>query len=113
MEQSKNYLQWTREEFMVYVMSYASRLDIIHHIEEKKFIREHAALKDYLHIQKEIQGDSDIDALEKITEYAASHQFSMLDKDLLLAGVNQMFKFNNEQTAMENGILSMLHKVFS
>lgn len=107
-----DYLDWTREEFMAYVMSYAARLDIDHSDEEREFIKNHVAMKDYINIQKEIKKDSDIEALEKINSYGLKHEFSMLDRDLVLIDIKKMFEFKDETTAMEEGIMALLRKVF-
>jgi hypothetical protein len=102
----------SREEFMAYVMSYAARIDIIHSVEERDFIKNHTVLTNYESIQKEIKKDSDIEALEKIESYAAHHKFTLLDRDLILVEVKKMFEFNEENSAMEEGILAMLRKIF-
>ncbi|WP_194851206.1 hypothetical protein [Nonlabens antarcticus] len=113
MKNNVDYLDWTREEFMAYVMSYAARLDIDHSSDERTFIRNHVALTDYVHIQNEIKKDSDVEALEKIDSYGKEHNFSLLDKDLILVEVKKMFEFNDETTAMEEGIMGLLRKIFN
>lgn len=107
-----DFMNWSREEFMAYVMSYAARLDINHSIEEREFIRNHAALSNYTSICKVIKKDNDIEALEKIEAYADHHEFTLLDQDLILLEVKKMFEFNDENSAMEEGILALLRKIF-
>lgn len=112
MKENQEYLNWSREEFMAYVMSYAARLDVNHSLEERKFIREHVATPDYIFIQNLIKKDSDAEALEKIENYSNHHEFTLLDRDLILVEVKKMFEFNDENSAMEEGILLMLQKLF-
>jgi hypothetical protein len=102
----------SREEFMAYVMSYAARLDINHSAEERAFIKNHTVLTNYESIHEEIKKDSDMEALEKIESYAEHHEFTLLDRDLILVEVRKMFEFNDENSAMEEGILAMLRKIF-
>jgi|GEM_PF-2544344 len=106
-----DFRKWSREEFMAYVMSYAARLDVNHSVEEREFIKNHAALSNYTSILKELQKDSDIEALEKIETYMDAHGFTLLDQDLVLLEVQKMFEFNDENSAMELGILAMLRKI--
>ncbi len=112
MNAKEEYLKWNREEFIAYVMSYAARVDVDHSVQERSFIRDYCSLSNYLSIQKEIKQDSDIDALNKIENYTTQHGFTLLDQDLILTEVRKMFEFNDENSAMEEGILAMLRKLF-
>jgi hypothetical protein len=112
MKTPNDFKSWSREQFMAYVMSYAARIDINHSAEEREFIKNHTALTNYDSIHEEIKKDSDMEALEKIESYAKHHEFTLLDSDLILAEVKKMFEFNDENSAMEEGILAMLRKIF-
>ncbi|BAO54146.1 hypothetical protein [Nonlabens marinus] len=112
MNSSEAYLKWNREEFIAYVMSYAARIDVDHSVEERRMIRDYCSFSNYQSIQKEIKKDSDIEALHKIEAYARHHELTLLDQDLVLTEVRKMFEFNEEHSAMEEGILAMLKKLF-
>jgi len=82
---------WTKEEFVAYLLLYAAQANYIETEEEKEIIFQKINKESYKKIHKEIANDNDFQSLEKILANIKKFEYTSKNIDLLLKEIDILY----------------------
>lgn len=102
---------WTREEFLAYVLLYAAHCNYFETKEEENYILSVIDKETYHKIHTEVVVDSDEDNLNKIQQYISNNKLSQEDKDNLIREIKKVFFADGYVDIMEKKVFNILKKI--
>ncbi len=102
---------WTREEFLAYVLLYAAHCNYFETKEEENYILSVVNKETYHKIHTEVVVDSDEDNLNKIQHYVNEHKLSQEDKESLIREIKKVFFADGYVDVMEKKVFKILQKI--
>lgn len=82
---------WTKEEFIAYLLLYAAQANYIDTEEEKEIISKKISYDFYKKIHKELEKDNDFQSLEKILANVKKFDYTSKNIDLLLKEIEILY----------------------
>tara|TARA_B100001029_G_C15037659_1_gene441281 strand:+ start:200 stop:535 length:336 start_codon:yes stop_codon:yes gene_type:complete len=104
-------IDWTKEEFKIFLLIYASQTNFIETEEEIDFIRSRFSNSVIDKIHKDIKGLNDFQKSEIIVNHIKSNDYSQNDLDKILMEIEELYKSDGVFDSMEKSIFSMLTKL--
>ena len=102
---------WTREEFLAYVLLYAAHCNYFETKEEENYILSVIDKETYHKIHTEVVVDSDEDNLNKIQQYISNNKLSQEDKDNLIREIKNVFFADGSVDVLERKVFGILKKI--
>lgn len=102
---------WTREEFLAYVLLYAAHCNYFETKEEENHILSVVDKKTYHKIHTEVVIDSNEENLNKIQAYISEHRLTQEDKDTLIREIKNVFFADGYVDVMEKKVFKILQKI--
>jgi len=102
---------WTREEFLAYVLLYAAHCNFFETKEEERYILSMVNKQTYHKIHTEVVVDSDEENLTKIQQYVTENKISQNDKDHLIRAVKNVFFADGYVDNIEQKVYKILQKI--
>ncbi|RCS26891.1 hypothetical protein DUT90_07135 [Polaribacter sp. WD7] len=102
---------WKKEEFLAYLLLYASHCNFFESKEEEKYILSVVNQETYLKIHNEVVADSDEDSLTKIQDYISHYYLSQPDRDGLIREIKKVFFADGYVDNMEKKVFKILQKI--
>ena len=104
-------LDWTKKEFLAYLLLYAAHCNHIEDIAEQDHIRTKVDEKTFHRIHTEVVVDSDEESLSKIQNYMSENDFTQEEKESLLRGIKEVFFADGSVDLLEKNVFSILKKI--
>lgn len=82
---------WTKQEFLAYILLYAAHCNQIEDINEKEYILSKVNKAIFHKIHTEVVVDANEENLNKIQRYIQENKFSHEEKDCLLRDIKNVF----------------------
>lgn len=102
---------WTKKEFLAYVLLYAAHCNYFETKEEENYILSLVDKETYNKIHTEVVIDSDENNLDKIQEYVSEHKLSQADKENLIREIKNVFFADGYVDVMEKKVFKILQKI--
>ena len=106
-------LTWTKDEFMAYMLIYASQINQIETEEEKELIQSRFDDQILKKIYKEINADNDYQRIQKIMVYTYQNNYTSQDLDDLLKEIKELLECDGRFDATEQALYFYLKKIFN
>jgi hypothetical protein len=104
---------FTRSEFILYLLLYAAEADFKIVNTERKFIIAHTSKKEYSHVYKIFERDSDFEKIEKIQSYRNQYFASKQEAEELMKEVLALLKADQEYCLYEQNFIRIFHKILA
>ena len=105
-------LNWTKDEFLAYLIIYAAQINQIETVEEKEFIESRFDAKILKKIYKEINNDNDYERIQKVMVYTYQENYLSQDLDNLLKDIKELLLCDGKFDATEQALYHYLKKIF-
>jgi hypothetical protein len=102
---------WTKKEFLAYLLIYCMKADFVEHDSEIDFIRHEVGDDAYLKCKEEIDGDSDYTRIQKIQDSFTKLNFNAREKAELLEEINLLFDSDGRRDILEHNLFLGLNKL--
>ena len=103
--------EWNYDEFLAFLLIYASHVDMEFSDEEKDRIKERIATDTFNKMYEEFQLRNDFESLQLILDYKGLYYPTPERKQELLARVKDIFFADGEYSVMEQELLHFLEKL--
>ena len=105
-------LTWTKDEFMAYMLIYASQINQVETEEEKELIKSRFDNQTLKTIYKEINADNDYQRTQKIMVYTDQNNYTSQDLDDLLKEIKELLLCDGKFDVTEQALYHYLKKIF-
>ncbi|MFK8060916.1 MAG: hypothetical protein AB8B78_12605 [Polaribacter sp.] len=102
---------WSKKEFLAYVLLYAAHCNHFETKEEENFILSLVDKKTFHKIHTEVVVDSDEDNLNKIQYYLNDNKFNQQEKEALLRDIKNVFFADGSVDVIEKKVFAILKKI--
>lgn len=102
---------WTRTDFMAYLMLFAANSDLKVTEEEMELIEGSFDAGTIKSVQKEISSDNDIASIDKINAYIKANDCSQEDKERLLTDLLELYNADGKFSRMEQVAFKYIKKI--
>lgn len=106
-------LDWTKNEFEIYLLLYAAHSNHLEDIQEENFILSKVDSKTYHRIHTEVVVDSDEVNLNKIQHYVSENHFSQQEKEDLIKNIKNVLFADGSVDILEKKVFSILQKIIN
>lgn len=107
----KNNLDFTRQEFLAYVLLFAAHCNHFESEEELNFILSKIDQTTFDKIHTEVVVDSEEENLDKIQEYISNHKLNQQEKEDLIRDIKNVFFADGTVDTKEKKIFAILKKI--
>ena len=104
-------MNWTKNEFLAYVLLYAAHCNFLETKEEEEYILSRVDEKTFHKIHTEVVVDSDEDKLDKIQQYISENRMTQAEKEHLLKEIKNVFFADGSVDIIEKKVFSLLKKI--
>jgi len=104
-------LNWTKEEFKVFLLLYAAQTNFIETQEEIEYIESRFPNEIINKIRKEINKLNDYQKSEIIVNQIKSNEYVQSDLDEILVEIKELYKSDGAFDSLEQSMFSMLDKL--
>ena len=105
------HLNWTKEEFKVFLLLYAAQTNFIETQEEIEYIESKFPNEIINRTRKEINKLNDYQKSEIIVNQIKSNHYVQSDLDKILAEIKELYKSDGVFDSLEQSMLAMLEKL--
>ena len=105
-------ISWSKDEFIAYLLIYASQINQIETEEEKEFIASKIDAQILKNIYKEINNDNDYQRIQKVMVYTYQEKYLSQDLDSLLREIKELLVCDGKFDATEQALYHYLKKIF-
>lgn len=102
---------WTREEFIAYVLLYAAHCDYFEDSAELNFILSKVDDKTFHRIHTEVVVDKEDQKLDKIQQYVSENNLSQSEKEAIIRDIKNVFFADGTVDIFEKNLFAMLKKI--
>lgn len=106
-----NRTNWNFNEFLAFLLLYASHADINFSEDERLLIKEKVSVKVFDEMYYEFNQHTDFQALEIIMNYKEVYFATKKEKDNLLSEMQKLFNVDGEFSTLEKELLMFLDKL--
>ena len=106
-------LNWTKQEFLAYILLYAAHCNQFEDSKEKEYIISKVGQVTFRKIHTEVVVDSDEENLNKIQEYIKENISTREEKDNLLRDIKNVFFADGSVDNSEKKVFTQLKKIIS
>lgn len=106
-----NKLDWTKNEFLAYVLLFAAHCNYFEDSEELNYILSKVDDETFHRIHTEVVVDTEEENLNKIQQYISENNLSQSEKEAILRDVKQVFFADGTVDFMEKKVFSLLKKI--
>jgi len=93
---------WTKEEFIAYILLYATKANFVETPEEKEIILSKVNAQSYQKIHKELDKDNDFQSIQKILANLSKFNYTKRNIDLLISEIRMLYLSDGECNSNEN-----------
>mgnify|MGYP000179817875 CR=1 FL=1 len=104
---------WTKKEFLAYVLLYAAHCNFIETKEEKNYILTRINETIFNKIHNEIVIDSNEKSLNKIQQYILDNNITQSEKEALIKEIKNVFFADGYVDNIEKNVFTMLKKIIA
>lgn len=104
-------MNWTKNEFLAYVLLYAAHCNHLETKEEEEYILSRVDENTFHKIHTEVVIDSEENNLDKIQQYIAENNMSQDEKDQLIRDIKNVFFADGSVDIIEKKVFSLLKKI--
>jgi hypothetical protein len=104
-------LNWTRQDFLAYILLYAAHCNQFEDSSEKEYILSKVDEKTYHKIHTEVVVDSDEDNLRKIQQYLDENKFSQVEKEYLIREIKAVLFADGSIDVNEKKVFLLLKNI--
>jgi hypothetical protein len=105
--------EWTRDEFLAYILIYAALADYTEGQEETDFIKAEIGESVYQEIKEEFDADSDMERINKIANYSSGEEFDKEYADMVMHEVTDLFLADGEYSLLEKNLRRALKHIIN
>lgn len=105
--------EWTRDDFLAYVLIYAAKADFAEGPKETEFIRDEVGDETYEAIHSEYEEDTDAERIGKIIDYVQGEEFDKEYANMLFHEITELFMSDGEFSLMEKNLRRALQRIIS
>ncbi|GGI57443.1 sulfurtransferase [Winogradskyella haliclonae] len=102
---------WTRNEFMAYVLLYAAHSDFKEDNHERNIIISKVDMQTFQKIHYEFSSDNDYQSIQKILASVEKHKYSSENIDQILADIKGLFFADGDYDIKEHSMLLFLKRI--
>ncbi|NCT09341.1 MAG: hypothetical protein GW772_04565 [Flavobacteriia bacterium] len=102
---------WTRNEFLAYVLLYAAHCDYFEDSKELQFIFSKVDDQTFNRIHNEVVVDSEDQKLNKIQQYISDNNLTQIEKEVILRDIKQVFFADGTVDVFEKNLFAVLKKI--
>jgi len=102
---------WSKEEFIAYLLLYAARAHYLETSQEKEIIHSKLIQESYKKIFRELEKDNDFQSLEKILSNVKKYNYTKSNVDLLIREIKMLFLMDGDCSAMERSMFVGLKRL--
>ena len=106
-------LNWTKQEFLAYLLLYAAHCNQIEDVKEKEYILSKVNKATFHKIHTEVVVDSDEANLNKIQHYLEENKLSLIEKENLIRELKNVFFADGSVDINEKKVFSILKKIIN
>ena len=103
---------WTKNEFLAYVLLYAAHCNYFEDSEELNFILSKVDDATFHRIHTEVVVDSEELKIKKIQHYIFENKLTQSEKEAILKDIKQVFFADGTVDALEKELFATLKKMF-
>lgn len=104
-------LNWSKEDFKTYILTYIAQSDYTETEEESTYILSKVDGESYKKIHKEISDDNDYQSVEKIQNYLAENSYFNADKQELLKEIQEICAADGSVDILEQNKMMFLKRL--
>lgn len=104
-------MNWTRKEFLAYVLLYAAHCNYIETKEEEEYILSRIDEETFHKIHTEVVIDSDENNLNKIQQYISENKLKQSEKESLIREIKNVFFADGSVDIIEKKVFTILKKI--
>ncbi len=104
-------INWSKQEFLAYILFYASQSNFIQSKEEEKYILSKIDENVYNAIHTEIVHDSDYDRVNKIEDYLKYNNVTLEEKQQIIRDLKEVFFADGSVDKYEKNVFHILQKL--
>lgn len=104
-------MNWTRKEFLAYVLLYAAHCNYIETKEEEEYILSRIDEETFHKIHTEVVIDSDENNLNKIQQYISENTLKQNEKESLIREIKNVFFADGSVDIIEKKVFTILKKI--
>ena len=105
-------IDWTKDEFLAYLLIYAAQANQVETKEEKEFIESRFGSKILKKIYKEINSDNDYQRIQKVMVYTYQNNYLSQELDNLLKEIKELLLCDGRFDVTEQALYYYLKKIF-
>lgn len=102
---------WTKNEFLAYVLLYAAHCNYFEDSAELNFILSKVDDATFHKIHTEVVVDSEDEKLNKIQQYISDNKLSQTEKEAILRDIKQVFFADGTIDVFEKNLFAVLKKI--
>jgi hypothetical protein len=102
---------WTKKEFLAYVLLYAAHCNFFETKEEENYILSKVDTATFHRIHTEVVIDSDEKCLSKIQIYLSENKINQKEKEALLREIKNVFFADGSVDVLEKKVFNILKKI--
>lgn len=102
---------WTKNEFLAYVLLYAAHCDYFEDSKELQFIFSKVDDQTFHRIHTEVVVDSEEKKLNKIQQYISDNYLTQTEKEAVLRDIKQVFFADGTVDIFEKNLYAVLKKI--
>lgn len=106
-------LDWTKDEFVAYILLFAANSNHIESNHERNIIISKVDMKTFQKIHEEFDKDNDYQSIQKIINGLETHHYSKDDLNQLFIDIKVLFLSDGEYDIMEQNMMLYLKKILS
>jgi len=104
---------WTKDDLNLYLLLYASKVDLEITEEEKNLIVSKFGETAFMNMFRQIRVDNDFECIEKIKNSIKHLKLSKEDLEKSLNATKEIFEVDGKFDAIEKGVFNVLNKIFN
>jgi thiosulfate/3-mercaptopyruvate sulfurtransferase len=104
-------MKWSKNELIAYILLFAAHSDFKESNEEKNIIISKVDMNTFQKICSEFENDNDYQAIQKIENGLAHHNFSKAQIDDLLLEIKLLFNADHDYNILERNMMLFLKKI--
>jgi len=104
-------MNWTKNEFIAYILLYAANSDFTESNEERNVIISKVDMNEFQKIHEEFDNDNDYQSIQKIIHGLEAHNYSKEEISELLIDLKMMFFADGEFDTQEQNMFLLLKKI--
>ncbi len=108
----KHVKDWTKSDFLAYVLIYAANCDFIETDDEKNYILQLVPQDEYNEMHLVFDYDNDYQASQKIIDHIKEKDYSKEELGKILKDIEGIFMSDNEYDSVEKILMIELKKLF-